>query len=297
MKKLIYITIFIFSFSIFAFAQDTEKEKEINCPTISVTPSPTAVRPGELQTFTANVVWQTSETVEIEYEWSVDVGKIVSGQGTPTISVSTDPSADVTVNVTVVIKGLHESCADTASDAGIVCACVEPILIDEFSSTTYEDILNRLDNLLVRLDADPNATGYIINYGSAKNIKSREKLFKDHFKHRKYDLSRIIFVNGGEEKEIRTRIWIIPAGADPSAILIGKRPYEPNCPAISITPPPNALSADEPYVFVANVSDEKDRDKLTYNWFVDKGKIIEGQGTKTIKVSAKDLKDTAINAS
>lgn len=218
MKNILFIIVLIILSSFSVFAQTEQKSEKSSCPAISITPPPAMVRPGELQTFTANLDWKDKGATEIEYVWEVDVGKIVSGQGTPTISVSTDPSADITVNATVLIKGLPEECPNSATDAGIVCSCVENELIDEFSNIPDDDLIARLDNLFIRLNGDPNATGYIVNYGSAKNIKSREKLFKDFYKHRKYDLSRIVFVNGGKEKEIRTRLWIVPAGADPTTI-------------------------------------------------------------------------------
>ncbi len=76
----------------------------------------------------------------------------------------------------------------------------------------------RLDNFLITLQNDPNSTGYVINYGSKREVSRREKLFRTHFRDRNFQTDRIVFVNGGIEKRIRTRLWIVPAGADPSEI-------------------------------------------------------------------------------
>lgn len=205
------------SFSSFLFAQTNESEKGLNCPSLSVTPPPAAVAEGENVEFTANLVGEVDK-YKISYVWSVDSGKIISGQGTPRIIVSTEGLSDTTVNATVEIIGLPEECPNSASDATIPTCGVNNILIDEFGEIPNDDLINRLDNLFVHLTQDQTATGYILNYGSAKEIKKRESLFKDFFIRKDYDLSKVVFVNGGNEKEIRTRLWIVPQGADPSSI-------------------------------------------------------------------------------
>lgn len=59
--------------------------------------------------FTANV---TAGTYDPTYEWIVDGGEIVSGQGTPSISVKFDPQTlKSKKSVTVRIGGAPESCA------------------------------------------------------------------------------------------------------------------------------------------------------------------------------------------
>lgn len=166
------------------------------------------------------MVWenQSEKSFRIKYAWSVYNGKIVSGQGTPTISVSTDSLAE-TINATVNIEVLPDGCEMEASTSGLICECIQPYLIDEFSKISDEDTKARLDNLLISLQSDPSVTGYIINYGSTKENSKREKLFKDYiFNIKRQNESRIKFINGGKEKEIRTRFWIVPAGANPSTI-------------------------------------------------------------------------------
>jgi hypothetical protein len=69
--------------------------------------------------------------------------------------------------------------------------------------------------LFIRLQNDPTATGYIINYGPARQVTARERIIRSHIQLRRYDATRVVIVNGGEEAEIRTRIYIVPQGAQP----------------------------------------------------------------------------------
>ena len=60
-------------------------------------------------------------------------------------------------------------------------------------------------------------TGYVINYGPAKQVAKREKLIRDYLtRNRGIDPGRLVFVQGGDEPEIRTRLWRVPQGADTS---------------------------------------------------------------------------------
>ncbi|MCB1023456.1 MAG: PKD domain-containing protein [Acidobacteria bacterium] len=188
------------------------------CPSISVSEPAVAVNPGENMTFTANVSGgsQDSQT----YNWTVNQGTIVEGQGSPTITVSTSGLVNTTVTAEVEIGGLCDVCTDNkASGSGIVAPKPNPVLRDEFGKLANDDVKARLDPYASDLQADPNATGYIVNYGSSKLVAQREKLIRDYLvKDRGIDSSRLVFVNGGVEPQIRTRLWIVPAGADSSSV-------------------------------------------------------------------------------
>ena len=79
------------------------------CPAISVTGPSSVVQPGETMTFTANV--SGGSQTDVTYDWSVDKGTIIEGQGTPVITVSTEGLSDTTVTATVLVGGLCEKCA------------------------------------------------------------------------------------------------------------------------------------------------------------------------------------------
>lgn len=87
--------------------------------------------------------------------------------------------------------------------------------IDELGRATSEDIDLRLDTLVILLQKEPNALGYVITYGSEREIAWRERIIKDHLYLRNFDISRIILVKGGFIKEVKSEFWFVPEGAEP----------------------------------------------------------------------------------
>lgn len=183
------------------------------CPTISVTGPSSAVEPGQTMTFTANVSGGSQS--DVTYNWTVSAGTIVEGQGTPTITVSTEGLSDTTITATVDIGGsLCEKCPTSDSETGVVASVPVAVPIDEFGPLANDDVKARLDSFASDLQANPDAQGYIINYGPAKLVTRREKLIRDYLTtNRGVSASRLIFVQGGAEPEIRTRLFRVPAGA------------------------------------------------------------------------------------
>lgn len=188
---------------------------ECQCPSLSVTGPAGVTQPGDSMTFTANVSGGTAQNVT--YNWSVSAGTISSGQGTPSITVATDRSmAGGNVTATVNI-GLDVDCGCTkdASETAPVGAGPESVLVDEFGKLPNDDIRSRLDAFFTELSNNPTNQGYIINYGTDKEIAARERLITNHIAFRNFDRSRITLVKGGAsaDGEPRTKLWRIPPGA------------------------------------------------------------------------------------
>ena len=187
---------------------------ECTCPTVSVTGPSSTVQPGESMTFTANVSGGSQS--DVTYNWSVSNGTISSGQGTPSITVDTTGLGNTTITATVDVGGLCAECPGEATETGVVAVnIIEPRLIEEFGPLANDDVRARIDNLFIELGNDPSATGYIINYGPVRQVTARERLIRNHIQLRRYDPSRVVIVNGGEEGEVRTRLYIVPQGAEP----------------------------------------------------------------------------------
>lgn len=186
-----------------------------SCPTLSVTGPAGTVQPGESMTFTANVSGGSQEN--ITYNWSVDRGTISSGQGTPVITVDTTGLEDTTVTATVEIGGTDPACncPTRESETGVVAAIPIAIPVDEFQQLSNDDVRQRLDQFFIELQNDPTSTGYIINYGPARQVAARERLIRNHIQLRNFPPDRIVIVNGGVEPTIRTRLFRVPAGATP----------------------------------------------------------------------------------
>jgi hypothetical protein len=102
----------------------------------------------------------------------------------------------------------------TASETAPIAAAPEAVLIDTFGKLPNDEIRGRLDTFFAELQHNPNNQGYIINYGTDKEIAAREKLITNHIAFRKFDRSRITLVRGGDTGEgPTTKLYRIPPGA------------------------------------------------------------------------------------
>lgn len=185
------------------------------CSTVSVSGPAGVTNPGGTMTFTATASGAES------YNWTVSRGTIVSGQGSPSITVSTT-EADAGQNVTATVEvGWAKQAADcppcpnTASETAPVQAKPVASIVDEFGKATDDDVKARVDNFYIQLNNNPNASGYIINYGTAAQIKKRRAQIMKAITFRKYDANRVTFVDGPDNKAGEsTKFYLVPAGAD-----------------------------------------------------------------------------------
>ncbi|MEP6705477.1 MAG: hypothetical protein ABJB34_11785, partial [Acidobacteriota bacterium] len=186
-----------------------------DCPSLSVTGPAGVTERGGSMTFTANTSGGSAQN--ITYNWSVSAGTIDSGQGTPSITV-TAPS-DGTTNVTASLDiGLDVDCgcAKHAEETAPIATPEGPVLVDQFGKLTHDEIRGRLDAFFAELSNNPNNQGYIINYGTDRQIAERERLITSHIALRNFDRSRITLVRGGTtaDGEASTKLYRIPPGAE-----------------------------------------------------------------------------------
>ena len=90
----------------------------------------------------------------------------------------------------------------------------EAYKLEEFGKATNGYVKMIFDSFMTELNNNPSAQGYIINYGTAKEIRVREKQIRNAIAFRKYDTARITIVNGGNSGKLNTQLWIVPAGAE-----------------------------------------------------------------------------------
>jgi len=194
-------------------------ESPCTCPVLDVSGGG-IVEEGSPMYFTANLTGGSG--TEFTYDWTVSNGTITSGQGTPSITVDTTGLADQTniiATVNVGGPGLCETCPSlNNSETGSVSrSTIEPRLIDEFGVLPADEVRARLDAFFVELNNTPGSQGYIINYGTDREIAVRERLIRNHIAFRRFDASRITLVNGGANPRGRgvwTKLWLVPPGAN-----------------------------------------------------------------------------------
>jgi PEGA domain-containing protein len=194
------------------------------CPYPVIVSSPPTVNDGDLITFTADVSYSGTST--LNYVWTVAPGeaRIVSGVGTSTIIVdSTGLGGQKIVATLVVDDGTGDPmCHVTTLASTIVTRKELPApecrKFDEFPSIAFDDTKARLDNLAIELQNAPDATAYIFVYAGRRSRTGQADALgrraADYLVNsRGVDLRRINIINGGYRDDDYIEIWICPPGA------------------------------------------------------------------------------------
>jgi hypothetical protein len=186
------------------------------CPTVTITGPAGVTLPGQSMTFTANI----SGGDGLSLNWSVSGGTIREGQGTRSIVVdTTNADAGSTITATLNLSGFDPNCGSCVAEyreSGPVSPNPEAILVDEFGRLSNDEIRAKLDIFFAELSNNPGDQGYIINYGTSREIAARERLIANHIRFRRFDASRITMVSGGDSPtgEPNTKLYRVPQGAE-----------------------------------------------------------------------------------
>jgi hypothetical protein len=186
------------------------------CPNVSIY-CPDVQQAGTPVTFTASVSGGTPGVTPV-YNWKVSAGQILSGQGSPTITVDTAGLAGQPITATVEVEGYNLDCRATCQAA--VPAPIKSTRVDEFGEIPRDDEKARLDNFAIELQNSPGAQGYIIGYGGRNKRfgtgQTRAARARDYVvTTRGIDASRVVVIDGGMRETGSTQLWIVPTGAAP----------------------------------------------------------------------------------
>jgi hypothetical protein len=181
----------------------------INCPTdIFTTDKPGAV---SLNISGGSPHWNP------KYKWQVSAGKIISGQGTPVISVDISQTDGESVTATVEIDGMRPECPKSASCTLSVATYIPPPLsrkFDEYGDVSWINEEVRLANFGIQLKEEPGATGHVIIYGSRQIAQHLARVRKFLVEKRGINPERIVLVHGGYNKKTKVELWAVPTGAE-----------------------------------------------------------------------------------
>jgi len=124
-----------------------------------------------------------------------------------------------TVTASVEIGNLcSATCRRTGSESGPIAVRPNPIAEEEEytagANAPNDEVKAQVDAFFLKLNAQPQARGVIINYGTPAQIKKREGQIMLGVNIKKYDRTRFKFVNGGPGTGVRTRFIIVPPGAE-----------------------------------------------------------------------------------
>jgi PKD-like domain len=186
------------------------------CPNIQIS-CPDKVEIDQPVTFSVNVSGGSPNGAHV-YEWTVSAGKIISGEGTNTITVDTKGLAGQSVRATLAMPGY--------SDLNCSASCVVQIpnelpkcrKFDEYFNITRNDEKARLDNFGIELQNDPASTAYVVVYpgrnGKPGEVQQRATRVVDYLANsRGIDKRRIVVIVGPARDELAVELWVCPEGA------------------------------------------------------------------------------------
>ena len=186
------------------------------CPSVSVS-CPEAATENAPVTFTANLSGGTGG-ITPTYNWTISAGRIISGEGTPSITVDTTGLAGQTVRATVDIGGFGMPCPASCSVA--IPIINKPHKFDEYYDIARNDEKARLDNYAIELQQQPGSQGYVIVYASRKGgasaAQARAQRIVDYLVNtRGLDSHRVVTVMGPAREDWLFELWVVPEGAPP----------------------------------------------------------------------------------
>ena len=196
------------------------------CPFPVNVSAPRQVTDGEIITYNADVAYSGNSALKYNWKVSPSSARIISGAGSPTITVDSTGlgSQRVIVTLTVDDGSSDPTCAQTAQAVSMIAPLEKRAIVaqefDECSNCAFDDQKARLDNLAVELQNDPTTRAYIIAYGGRTSpLAQVERLMtraRDYLTaQRGIDASRLVVVNGGFREKDSVELWIVPSGATP----------------------------------------------------------------------------------
>jgi hypothetical protein len=194
------------------------------CPYPVNISAPVSVNDGDLITFTSDVAYGGSGALNYTWTVSPSEARIVSGAGTPTITVDSTGLGSQRVSATLVVDdgSGDAACRQRAQASTDIVAKTPPVVeckpFDQFQSVAFDDDKARFDNLAIELQGAPDTQAYIMVYaGRTSRAGQADRLGKRALDYlvnqRGVDARRITIINGGYRDTDFIEIWICPPGA------------------------------------------------------------------------------------
>ena len=191
------------------------------CPNVTIS-CPDQILSGQPITFRANVSGGSAQVNPI-YDWTVTEGRIIDGQGTPTITVDTAGQGGQGVTATLHLRV-------TGLDCSASCSILPPLpapdcrKFDEFPNIPRNEEKARLDNFAIDLQNAPGATAYVIIYPGRGNrageAEQRMARIVDYLvNYRGVDAGRIVKLVGPARETLTVSLWSCPPGARPPELI------------------------------------------------------------------------------
>ena len=187
---------------------------EIVCPNVTVTCPERGTEDAPV-TFTATLSGG-SPNITPTYNWTISAGRIISGQGTPSITVDTKGMGGQSIRANLEVGGYGMRCpAGCATGIEVITKSRK---FDEYYDIARNDEKARLDNYAIQLQSEPGSQGYIIVYPSrrarANEAQARATRVSDYLVNsRGIDASRFTVTIAAPREDWLFELWIVPQGA------------------------------------------------------------------------------------
>jgi hypothetical protein len=196
------------------------------CPYPVNISAPASVREGDIITFSSDVTYGGQSGLNYTWTISPPSARILSGAGTPTITVDTTGVGSQRVTAILVVDdgSGDQMCRQRAQAVTgverVVVQDVVPKSFAEFPSISFNEDKANLDNFAVALQGEPGARGYVIVYGGRRSRPGRATQLGERSRQylvntRNIDPSRIVIINGGTRETDSFELWLVPQGATP----------------------------------------------------------------------------------
>jgi len=258
----------------------------VRCPGISVD-SPAGTTPlGGKATFTA-VISDEAQNYTLKYDWTVAGGKIVSGQGTISITaIRTDDNFVAKLE----ILGLPQDCPNVVSQQVSFIDTISSLMLADFSPTDKELDLATVDRIGSESRDQPNAQVFVlatfVNGTSKTKIRDTVDLLLDLLTGtQQIERARITILTGFSSKD-RVKIYLVPPGADnPSCEKCEefKEVVSSSCPSITLDGPAGIILPGNIAEFTSMLTGDFPSN-ITYSWMVSDGEIVSGQNGASLEV-------------
>jgi hypothetical protein len=232
MKRFWLLLIIFCSFALTAHSQEPDFNRAYSCPgKIFITKENDNISRNQIIVVVAE--FATSSYDGLKFKWTVTGGEIVEGLGTQRVKIKTSSSDAVNeVRATFEIIGLDASCENKASLVIPLFRSFSVLKVDDYGKLTWKDEKERLLNLIVFLQDNPDQNIlieiYVLPERSAKHIKSRIEKLGDHLINtKKIESKRLQFVAyNSEYKREQTIFQPYPRSASvPILTFLKQRDY------------------------------------------------------------------------
>lgn len=165
--------------------------------------------------FTVEAIFASAQGGEPRYQWSVNAGTIVRGQGTPSLRVRADlPGVAVTASLEIG-RGPFWSEPLTETCTTGVASKPEAKLLERFGVKNIGYVELMFDGLFADLWNDPSAQGVVgFTWTSTKQRNELKRWAERLIKMRKFDSSRLTLVDGGRSRSATFSLWLVPVGGE-----------------------------------------------------------------------------------